>query len=392
MRILHTIQSADPRFGGPIEGIHQLTAASANLTRHEVVSLDDPSSDFLGKGVAEVHALGPGGILGYSPRLVPWLQRNARRYDAVIIHGLWRYSSFGTWRGLRGLGVPFLSFPHGMLDPWFKERYPIKHIKKLLFWHWTECRVLRDSRAVIFTCDEERLRARASFPNYRCREEVAVLGIHSPPPQSEQQKELFLSRFPHLRGRRILLFLSRIHPKKGCDLLIDAFAAAHNHPSSPHLVIAGPDQTSWAKELRVLADAKGMAEHVTWTGMLEGDLKWGAYRSADAFILPSHQENFGIVVAEALSCGLPVLLSDRVQIWREIDSAGAGFIESDDLGGTQRLIRRWLDLREPERDALSKHARACFENRFRIESYARRIDEILQTHCTAPGAACKSAA
>lgn len=392
MRILHTIQSADPRYGGPIEGIHQLTSVHTNDTHHEIVSLDHPGSDFLRNGATTVHALGPSGVLGYSPRLVPWLRRNARHYDAVVIHGLWRYSSFGTWLGLRGLGVPFFSFPHGMLDPWFKQHYPFKHIKKLLFWHWTECRVLHDAKAVIFTCDEERLRARTSFPNYRCREEVAALGIRSPPPHAEQQKEIFLSRFPHLRGRRILLYLSRIHPKKGCDLLIDAFTNTRNHSSSPHLVIAGPDQTSWAKELRILADAKGMAEHVTWTGMLEGDLKWGAYRTADAFILPSHQENFGIVVAEALACGLPVLLSNRVQIWREIDSAGAGYIDADDLAGTQRLIRRWLDLPHQERAALSQRARACFDSRFRIEAYARRFEEILQTHGTAQTAACNGAA
>lgn len=376
MKILHAIQSADPVGGGPIEGILQLAKASRHV-EHVVVSLDGADASFLAEFPIPIHPLGPSGILGYSPRLVPWLRDHAREYRAVVVHGLWRYISLGCWRALHQSDVPYFAFPHGMLDPWFKKRYPLKHFKKLLFWPWTEYRLLRDARAVIFTCEDEKLRARESFSLYRANEEVAMLGIHRPPADASAQREAFYGQFPELQGKRLLLYLSRIHPKKGCDLLIDSFARTATKDASLHLVIAGPDNTDWGDKLRALALRNGIADRITWTGMLTGKIKWGAYRAADAFILPTHHENFGIVVAEALACGVPVLISDQVQIWREIYLDQAGLVEPDTLIGTTKLIERWLATSESERSAMRHSAIACFEQRFEIGQYAKRFSELL---------------
>ncbi len=381
MKILHAIASVDPNGGGPIEGLVQLSNATARGISHEVVSIDAPDAACVRDFKLPLAALGPAGILGYSPHLTPWIRAHAGDYDAVIIHGLWRYISFGTWRGLRGGTVPYFAFPHGMLDPWFKHRYPAKHLTKLLFWHWTEYPMLRDARAVIFTCDDERLRARQSFRRYRCNEEIAVLGITPPPCDEATQRRMFFDRFPQLEGKRLLLFLSRIHPKKGCDQLVAAFARVAARDDRLHLVMAGPDKTNWGDKLRQIADRLGVAERITWTGMISGDLKWGAYRAAEAFILPSHQENFGIVVAEALACGLPVLISNQVQIWREITGAQAGFVEPDDPQGTLRLIEHWLAATPEESQALRRQARNCFLDKFQVSSYARRFEEIMDRYC-----------
>jgi glycosyltransferase involved in cell wall biosynthesis len=381
MNILHAIQSVDFTGGGPIEGLVQLSRATDKSMSHQVVSIDAPGAACVRDFPLPLAALGPAGILGYSAQLAPWIRAHAGDYDAVVIHGLWRYISFGTWRGLRGGTVPYFAFPHGMLDPWFKQRYPAKHLKKLLFWRWTEYRMLRDARAVIFTCDDERLRARQSFRHYRCNEEIAVLGINPPPGDEAGQRRQFLDRFPHLEGKRLLLFLSRIHPKKGCDLLLSAFARVAARDERLHLVMAGPDQTRWGDALRQAAQHLGIAERITWTGMIAGDLKWGAYRAAEAFILPSHQENFGIVVAEALACGLPVLISDQVQIWREIAAARAGFVAPDDTEGTLRLIEHWLDATPTEWDTLRHQARNCFMLNFQVSAYASRFEEIIARYC-----------
>lgn len=377
MRILHAIQSANAEGGGPIEGIRQLASATSLRVDHEIVSIDAPGAPFLEEFPYPVHALGPGGPLGYSPRLLPWLRQHARAYDAVIIHGLWRYISLGCWRALRDTEVPYFAFPHGMLDPWFNERYPLKRLKKMLFWPWTEYRMLRDARGVIFTCEEEMLRARRSFAPYRANEVIMALGIQRPPTDVDVQRAEFLARFPGLAGKRLLLFLGRIHPKKGCDLLIEAFARTATKDENVHLVVAGPDQTGWGDKLRQEAERAGIGHRVTWTGMLTGNLKWGAYRSAEAFILPSHHENFGIVVAESLACGLPVLITDKVQIWREIADDDAGLVEADDVAGTVRLIEHWLATPADEWKNMRRRALECFENRFENSQYARRFMEVV---------------
>jgi glycosyltransferase involved in cell wall biosynthesis len=108
--------------------------------------------------------------------------------------------------------------------------------------------------------------------------------------------------------------------------------------------------------------------------MLEGDIKAGAFVAADAFILPSHQENFGLAVAEALSASLAVLISDRVNIWREISEDCAGYVERDDIGGVNRLIVRWLETSPTDRAQMRRNAQACFERRF---SAARAADALL---------------
>ncbi|MFN6996501.1 MAG: glycosyltransferase, partial [Aquincola tertiaricarbonis] len=115
-----------------------------------------------------------------------------------------------------------------------------------------------------------------------------------------------------------------------------------------------------------------------WPGMLQGDLKWGAFHAAEAFVLPSHQENFGIAVAEALGCGVPVLISDKVNIWREIEADGAGLVAPDTAEGTAQLLQRWLALSSAERAAMRDRARGCFAQRFTVEAMADSLLSVLQ--------------
>jgi glycosyltransferase involved in cell wall biosynthesis len=345
----------------------------------EVLTLDDPSAPHVPDYPLPVRAIGPSlGRYGYNGRLTGWLRQNAIRFDAVIVHGLWQYHGLGAWRALHGLPVPYYVFPHGMLDPWFKANYPLKHLKKYLYWHWADYRLLRDARAVLFTCEEERRLARQSFLAYRAREVVVDYGTSSPPGEASQLRERFLCEHPRLRGKPLLLFLGRIHEKKGCDLLIEAFARVAASNDSLHLVIAGPDQTGLERELRTLALRSGIGERIEFPGMLRGDLKWGAFFASDVFVLPSHQENFGIAVAEALGCGLPVLISDKVNTWREIEADGAGFVAPDTAGGTERNLQRWLALTESEKAAMRERARQSFDRRFTAEATARSLLRAIQ--------------
>ncbi len=378
MKILHAIQSTDPSRGGPMEGITQIGLATRGKHEHQIVTLDAPDAPHLSSIAQSLTALGPGSVLGYSPALVPWLRQNLSRFDLVVIHGLWRYISFGTWRALHGSATPYLVMPHGMLDPWFKQRYPFKHAKKWMFWPWTEYRVLRDAKAVVFTCDEERRLARESFWLYRCNERVGTVGISGPNVNLAKAYERFFSAFPPLRGKRILLFLGRIHEKKGCDLLIRAFAEVAARDAKLQLVMVGPCHDGLDAKLRALAAHCGVSHRVTWPGMLTREIKWGAFAAAEAFVLPSHQENFGIAVAEALSCSLPVLISNKVQIWREIEEDQAGLVGNDTFEGTKDVLSRWLDLDPVKRAGMAYRARRCFETRFDSKRYAQVMTQIYE--------------
>jgi glycosyltransferase involved in cell wall biosynthesis len=384
MKFLHILSSVDPNGGGPTEGVRQRGIRLTELGHSvEVVSLDDAAQSFLRDFPLKVHALGPSkGSYRYNHKLVSWLTDHAREYDAVIINGMWQYHSFGAWRALQRLRVPYFVFTHGMLDPWFKHTYPFKHMKKWLYWPWADYRVLRDAQAVLFTSEEELLQARKSFWLYRAKEQVIAYGTRTPPDDASSLREKFLAAHPSLRGRRILLFLSRIHEKKGCDLLVRAFARVASREPSLHLVVAGPDQTGWVGSLISLAQEHGVAERISWPGMLQNGMKWGAFYSAEAFVLPSHQENFGIAVAEALGCGLPALISDKVNIWREVRASGAGLVAPDNLQGTVKLLDEWLSLTPAERRAMGDAAKALFLRRFTVDAMATGLLDVVRKYST----------
>ncbi|MEY2512211.1 MAG: hypothetical protein QOE26_2974 [Verrucomicrobiota bacterium] len=374
MKILRSTHTVNPARGGPIESIRQSSAALIRRGHEvEIVSLDAPDDPWVRDAPAPVHALGPGlGSYGYSSQFSRWIKEHRAEFDGVIVQGLWQYSSFGVWRALARTATPYFVFPHGMLDPWFKRTYPLKHIKKLFYWPWGEYRVLRDAAAVLFTSEEERRVARESFGLYRCKEVVVNYGTAAPT-NLERARETFFNAFPNLRGERFFLFLGRLHEKKGCDLLIEAFGQVRNSSERVHLVMAGP--CAHPDYLRYLQQMAASSDRlISFPGMLTGDVKWGALSAAEAFALPSHQENFGIAVAEALACGTPVFISNKVNIWREIEADGAGYVENDDLAGTTNLLKRWLATPPDARSVMQENARKSFANRFEIE---RATDSLL---------------
>jgi glycosyltransferase involved in cell wall biosynthesis len=381
MRILHIISSVSATGGGPIEGVKQLGTILTHSGHHvEVASLDDPAAPFLKDCPIPVHPLGPAmSKYGFSSRFVPWLRANRSRYDAVVVNGIWQYHSFAAWRALHNSDTPYVLFTHWMLDPWFKKTFPLKHLKKWMYWPWAEYRVLRDAKAVLFTCEEECRLARDSFWLYRCNEVVVNYGTSRPIGDPEAQRQEFFTHYPELRGKKLALFIGRIHPKKGCDLLIEAFAKVLGPHPEWHLVIAGPDQVGWQEGLNDRAAQLGIVSRVTWTGMIKGATKWGALRSAEIFLLPSHQENFGIVVAEALAAGLPTLISNKVNIWREIVADRAGIVSEDNLEDTCALLQSYLEMPAGEKVAMRQAANECFDKRFEITKAAESLHAILSS-------------
>jgi glycosyltransferase involved in cell wall biosynthesis len=361
-----------PEYGGPPVVLNQLTNSLTKFGhRVDVVTVDPPSSPWLAELPGHVIALGPGtGRYGYSRRFRRWLTANVQHYDAVIVHGIYGYHSYAVRQACSQSSVDYHVFIHGALDPWFKKRYPLKHIKKWLYWNLSEHKSLAQARSVIFTSENERDLARQSFKRYRLRESVIALGIDEPDGDPASQRETFFARFPELRDKRIFLFLSRLHPKKGCDLLIKAFAQVADSADDLHLVLAGPDECGLEQQLRELSNELGIGDRVTWPGMLTGEAKWGAYRAADAFVLISHSENFGLVIAEALACGLPVLTTDKVNIHRELLDSGGVLIGTDTVDSAVSMLRTWLDKSVDERDVMRQRARSFYLNNFGADTAA----------------------
>jgi glycosyltransferase involved in cell wall biosynthesis len=386
MKILHLTNSMNPDFGGLSAYLRALVPALIDQGHpSEIVSFDPPDAGYLTALGLPVTALGPVRPgFGYAPRLLPWLREAAARFDVVIVHGLWQYHGPGALRAFpRGTGPRLFVFPHGMLDPWFNRTYPLKHLRKWVFWWLSQRRVLVGAEAVLFTCEEERRLARLSFPLSTYRECVVTFGTAAPAGDARTQIEALYSRHPEMRCRPYWLFLGRITPKKGVDLLIDAYAAlAATHPTLPRLVIAGPcKEPEYLQEMQARAAAVCPGGSVLWPGMLTGEVKWGALRAAEVFVLPSHQENFGIAVVEALACGTPVLVSDQVNIWREIVGDGAGLTEMDTPEGVLTLLTRWWKLDPVGRRIMREATTVCFAKRYEIGAVARSLVETLEkTH------------
>lgn len=372
-----------PESGGPAEVVRRLaqTAYQAGTYRTEIVCMDRPGEPWLdADSTLPIHAVGPSvGRYGYTAKLDRWIDENLSRFDGVLVSGLWQYHGLAVWKRCRAK-LPYLVYAHGMLDPWFKSAYPGKHFKKLLYWGVVERRVLRDASAVLFTSPMEAELAPATFPLSRWNSFTVPYGTVKPSGDRVEQAEQFYAACPGARDRPFLLFLGRIHQKKGCDLLVQAFAKLALVDRETQLVIAGPDEQGSKPELISMAAAAGVADRVHFPGMLQGDAKWGAFYSAEAFVLPSHQENFGVAVAESLACGTPVLISNKVNIWREIAADGVGLVEEDDLEGTTRLLARWRSLTVVDRTEMAAKCQASFQSRYQINQAPRVIASLMQQH------------
>lgn len=373
--VLHVLPSLDPRTGGVAEAVTQLIKHMQPFgCAGEVVTLDSPDGAAFERVGGVVHRLGPGrGFYGFSPRLARWIRRHADSYDAIVVHGIWQFHSIAARLAVARKRTPLLVFPHGMLDPWFQRTYPVKHLKKVVYWSLLERWVFHRADAILFTCRAELELARRPFLNDQLPLHVSGFGIEQVPTDIDAQT--FRDAYPQLSGKRVLLFLSRIHEKKGCDLLIHAFSRVAMANEDLRLVIAGPGEDGLVQRLRSQSRSLGVDDRILWTGMLTGELKWAALQAAELFVLPSHQENFGIAVVEALASGTPVLTTDRVNIWHEIAESGGGWICPDTADGVAMALGRWLQTSTHERAAMRERAANTFRKHFEVQGVARRLTE-----------------
>lgn len=293
------------------------------------------------------------------------------RADVVHLHSLYLFHVWATARLCRLHGIPYLLRPHGTLDPFHWRRH---RARKWLIERGFQDRVIRQAAALHYTAEEE-MKLAAPYahgapgvviPNGLDLSEYADL----PPPGAIR------ARHPEIGGRRIVLFLSRLNFKKGLDLLIPAFAKACRSAGDLHLVIAGPDDGMKRETERWIAEAQ-IGSRVTFLGMLDHRRKLEAFRDAAMFVLPSYSENFGIAVVEAMACGVPVAISDKVNIWREVQDAGAGLVAPTTVSAvTEQII---CLARDAQAQAMGERGRRLVEARFSWDNIARDLETVYRS-------------
>jgi glycosyltransferase involved in cell wall biosynthesis len=394
MKLLHITASMDPKLGGVAQALKTIVKglnAHPNV-QNEVVSFDDPDAVFIRENPDQIHALGLGkGPWFYNPAYLNWSIQNLHRFDAVILHGLWNYQGYGFIKALKQLksksvakadasfSTKFFVMPHGMLDPYFQKASgrKLKAVRNWLYWKLIERNVINLADGLLFTCEAELMLASKTFTPYHPAKEIVVgLGVEEPPVYTDVMREAFLNKCPGLKDQPYLLFISRIHEKKGTDLLVDAYIdIQESDKSSFQLVVAGPGlETPYGQKIKSSAlKVKQKENPVLFPDMLTGNAKWGAFFGCAAFVLPSHQENFGIAVVEALACGKPVLISDQVNIWTEIAASKAGIIAADTASGTLELLESWNKLSNEQKTEMGENARLCYEKHFAVSPAANQF-------------------
>lgn len=350
-RVLHVCPYMHPFAGGPpvvVERLSMHAAAygwDASVLTTSFMCPDDGralAADLGSRLEIEVLPIDRPRIMGHASRAEAAMDAAVRKADIVHVHTLWHPLNVFARRACQRHCKPYLLSPHGMLDP---GAINVHAWRKAMYLALIERRNLADAARVIFTTATERDLAAATLRGWsRC--EVVSLGADHPPSlPREALATRFLGDHPGgVTGRRIL-FLARLHPKKGLERLLDAMPAILASEPDTHLFVAGSGSKAYEARLRQRSDDLGIAARTTFTGFLANEEKWCAMAAADIFVLPSRQENFAIAVAEAMWAGLPVVVSRAVNISSAIAEAGAGIVldDTEDAGALADAIGRLLD-------------------------------------------------
>lgn len=365
MKILQVAEAVHPSWGGIAEGIYQQGLELRKLGHlSDVLSADTEEVSRIGD-FGGTHYWFPPTVKawGWSPEIQKWLSQNIIRYDLVVLNGLWQGPLWEAGRACKKAGVPYVVMPHGMLDPYFLCSSKQKLIKRL-YWKLAEGPTVKGSKGLLFTAEAEEQKARASYPLNRVKSWQVGYGIADPNRSSKRQEE---------SGDIKLLFMSRVHPKKGLEITLSALAESQHNIS---IDICGSGDSDYVDQLK--SQFANLGERVRWRGFTSGEDKWKMIEECDAMILTSHQENFGVIVAEAMSLSRPVLISKEVNIWQEVEGDGAGYSCDSTLESARQMIDKFAKLSHAERLDMGARARISFLNRFTIQNSVAKFAKALQ--------------
>src|ERR1043166_7160491 len=339
MKVLHVIPSVGPLRGGPSEILRTITSSLASAgVKVEVVTTDDNGKGRLNIPFTEA-IFEEGVTYRYFPRqsrfytfslpLTVWLARHVRDFDLVHIHALFSYVPLAAAYWAKRANVPYIIRPLGVLNRW-GMRYRHPWLKKISY-RLIERKILNRAAAIHYTSEPERSEAEELGVNQNSVIIPNPVNTNISLEFIRARRGQFRALFPQLSKRLVILFLSRLDPKKGLDILLQSFAPVRARFPAAVLVVAGSGEPAFTARLKQIAAGLGIESDIFWAGFLSGEEKWAALTDADIFVLPSYSENFGVAVVESMACGLPVVISDQVAIHREISKAQAGLVVPCDV-------------------------------------------------------------
>jgi glycosyltransferase involved in cell wall biosynthesis len=367
--IAHFIAYTGAAMGGPVHSMAAYAALLANrgcsVTVYSVLKTTDGASVPLDPRVRLVQGV----TRGSGPfRFSAGLRRQARAAPMDLIHsyGLWTEANRLAGQISRARRLPHLLAPCGMLAPGALEHH---RWRKLAALAWFEKRVLRECACLHAKSSKEYQDIR----RFGLRNPVAIIAnpISAPPGANAISERDFRDACHIGAGKKIVLYLGRLHPLKGLPRLIQAWSEAAEQRRNWILVLAGPDEADHRKEFESLAAEVRCQDHIVFTGELDEARKWAALRAAEFFVMPSDFENFGNSIVEAMICGLPVITTTGTP-WKELNDAGAGWCVEPAVDPLAGALREALGLSDGQREQMGRRA-ADLAGRFRPEETAANL-------------------
>ncbi len=391
MRVLHVIPSLDQDDGGPSRAVAEICRALLDAGEQvEIAATVSPEAGAIQANSASRFAgtvntpgipthlfprrtlFGRAAGYKYSPELAAWLNKNVRQYDVLHLHAVFNYSTHAAARAAMRQGTPYIVRPLGTLN----ESYSLRQssAKKQLYLRWIARAELDAAMALHCTSEAE-------------AEDLRRLGLR--PPKVVIPHGLRMAEFDAVFAARSqrnvaaasqtpqILFFGRIHPKKGFDLLLPALANLASRYDF-RLLVAGPGEDSYIASLKAEAQRRGIALRIVWAGMFSGAQRLQPFVDSDIFVLPSYNENFGIAVAEAMACGMPVIVSDQVDLCIAVHDAQAGLVVTCDTGELGTAIAKLLDDRALG-VRLGANGRRLVAETFRWDLVAARLHRLYES-------------
>ena len=365
-KILRITTTLDPKFGGPSIGVLE---SSKNLINNgfkvDIITIDKKKFNKI--KLKNLKIINFNNYIGKNYRfcisLIFWLFKNKKKYDFFIIHGIWQ---FPTLLARVILKNKYYVFTHGQLDPFFGYNF-FKSLKKKLYWYLVEYSNLQNSISILLTSLGEKKNLNKTYvKTNKIKKKIIKYGIYKKKLNYKKITSIFSKKYPFLKMKNFYLYIGRYHEKKGCDIIIKSIKKLKKKFKTPILFVGPSDNNKYEIYLKKLVSDYKLNKIIFFSDALFGDLKWGAISNCKAMLLASHGENFGISVVESLSAGRPVLITNKVNIYRDILISQSGLISNNTIDSFSKKLLKFENLNKSEITKMSKNSIKCFNKNFEL--------------------------
>jgi glycosyltransferase involved in cell wall biosynthesis len=380
MKILIVIPALGPVYGGPTKSVIELAQSLGKkgidvdivaTTANGYTSLDVPTLTWIDEKYYRIQYFPYWNLLDYkiTLSLTCWLFQYVTNYDLVHTNAIFSYPVLPAHWACQLHRIPYIMTPHGMLEPW---ALAYKAGKKRFYFNLLEKPAFQCASAIQMLASMEAKR----IEQLKLKAPVVIIpnGIHAQDFEILPDVEQFYQQFPHTRSKTLILFLGRIDPKKGLDLLASAFAKVHAQFPQTHLVIAGPDNIGFSKTVKSYFAEAGCLDAITFTGMLTGSLKYAALAAASLYVAPSYSEGFSVSVLEAMAAKLPCVITTGCNFSEAATAQTALVVDIDAHKIANALL--WCVNNPEQAKAMGDRARQFIFEKYTWEKIASQLQQV----------------